>query len=92
MKFKKKYLFGIVIGIIILAVDITQLYDTNWFIPLIVVAVTIAWLQIWIDYFLEGQKQREIETRFLDFVRNLTGAIKSGMPVSRAISHISKID
>lgn len=92
MKFKKKYLFGIVIGIIILAVDITQLYDTNWFIPLIVVAVTIAWLQIWIDFFLEGQKQREIETRFLDFVRNLTGAIKSGMPVSRAISHISKID
>ena len=92
MKFKNKYLFGIGIGVVILAVDITQWYGTVWFIPLVVVALTIAWLQIWIDFFMEGQKQREIETRFLDFVRNLTGAIKSGMPVSRAITHISKMD
>ncbi len=92
MKFKRKYIFGIIVGILVLIIDIAVFLDTNWFVPFVVVAITIAWLQVWLDFFMENQKQREIETRFLDFVRNLTGAIKSGMPVSRAISHVSKID
>jgi len=92
MKFKKKYIAGIVFGLIILVIDLIFFRKSNWFVPIIVVAVSVAWLQVWLDFFIENQKQREIETRFLDFVRNLTGAIKSGMPVSRAIVHISKID
>ncbi|MBN2367486.1 type II secretion system F family protein [Candidatus Woesearchaeota archaeon] len=92
MKFKNQYLIGIAIGAIVLFIDVAVFMDTQWFIPLIVVAVTIGWMQIWIDFFIQNQKQKEIETRFLDFVRNLTGAIKSGMPVSRSIIHISRID
>jgi flagellar protein FlaJ len=92
MQFKQKYWIGISVGAIVLIVDIAVFLNSKWFLPLIIVAVTIGWLQIWLDFFVENQKQREIETRFLDFVRNLTGAIKSGMPVSRAITHVSKID
>jgi flagellar protein FlaJ len=92
MQFKKQYLIGILIGAMVLLIDLLVFLGTNWFVPLIIIAVTIGWLQIWLDFFLENQKQRDIETRFLDFVRNLSGAIKSGMPVSRAITHISKID
>ena len=92
MKFKKKYLIGIVAGILIILLDIAVFSDTNWFIPLIIVGITIGWLQIWLDFFIENQRQKEVETRFLDFVRNLAGAIKSGMPVSRAIIYITKID
>jgi archaeal flagellar protein FlaJ len=92
MQFKQKYWIGISIGVVVLLVDIAVFYNSKWFLPLLIVALTIGWLQIWIDFFVENQKQREIETRFLDFVRNLTGAIKSGMPVSRAITHVSKID
>jgi len=92
MKFKKKYLFGIAIGAIILLIDAAVFMKTKYFIPLLVVAGTVGWIQIWLDFFLENQRQKEIETRFLDFVRNLAGAIKSGMPASKAIIHISKHD
>lgn len=92
MKFKSKYLIGISIGAVVILIDTLVFLNTSWFVPLIVVAITIGWVQIWIDFFVENQRQREVETRFLDFVRNLAGAIKSGMPVSRAIIHISKID
>lgn len=92
MRFKSNYLIGIAIGSFILLIDFVMFRDSKIFVPLLVVALSIGWGQIWFDVFKENQKQKEIETRFLDFVRNLTGAIKSGMPVSRAISHISKID
>jgi archaeal flagellar protein FlaJ len=92
MKFKQKYLIGIALGSIILFIDAAIFLNTTWFVPLLVVALSIGWLQIWLDFFVENQKQKEIEIRFLDFVRNLTGAIKSGMPVAKSIVHISTID
>jgi archaeal flagellar protein FlaJ len=92
MKFKQKYLIGISIGAMIFLVDTLVLLKTDWFVPVLVVALSVAWVQIWMDFFLENQKQKEIETRFLDFVRNLAGAIRSGMPVSKSIIHVSNID
>ncbi len=92
MKFKNNYLIGIALGAMVFFIDVAIFMKTNFFVPLIVLAVTLSWIMPLIDFFAENQRQKEIETRFLDFVRNLTGAIKSGMPVSRAIIHISKID
>ena len=92
MKFKRKYLVGISIGVIIVLFDIGLFFGSNYFFPILIVALTLGWVQIWLDFFIENQRQKEIETRFLDFVRNLAGAIKSGMPVARAIVHIAKTD
>lgn len=92
MKFKNNYLIGIALGAMVFFIDVAIFMRTNFFVPLIVLAFTLSWIMPLIDFFAENQRQKEIETRFLDFVRNLTGAIKSGMPVSRAIIHISKID
>ncbi|MEM3374731.1 MAG: type II secretion system F family protein [Candidatus Woesearchaeota archaeon] len=92
MKFKQQYLIGISIGSVLFLIDVIFFLRTRWFMPLFIVSFSIALLQIWLDFFIENQKQKEIESRFLDFVRNLTGAIKSGMPVAKAIIHISKID
>lgn len=89
---KKSYIIAIAIGIIVLAVDIFAFYKTPWFIPLIIVAVTIAWSQYWVNFFVNLQRQRNIEARFPDFVRYLAGAIRSGMPVSRAIVYVAKTD
>jgi len=92
MKFKKQYLVGMGIGAFILIIDFLVFQDSKLFAPIFIVALSIGWIQIWADFFVENKKQQEVETRFLDFVRNLAGAIKSGMPVSRAITHISKMD
>jgi archaeal flagellar protein FlaJ len=87
MKFKKKYWYGITFGIILLIIDILFFKGNKLFIPFIVLSVTLGWAQAWTDYFIESQRKKEYEGRFLDFVRNLVGAIKSGMPVPNAIIH-----
>ncbi|MFO8016906.1 MAG: type II secretion system F family protein [Candidatus Woesearchaeota archaeon] len=94
MKFRteKRHIMAMGMGLLILLVDIAMFYGTAWFIPLIIVAITLGWSQYWIDFFTDIQKQRNIEERFPDFVRYLVGAIKSGMPVSRAIIYVSKTD
>ncbi len=89
---KIRHSLAIIIGILILLVDFFYFTNTAWFVPLIVVAVTIAWFQFWIDFFIGRARQKELETRFPDFVRNLVGAIKSGMPLGEAIEHVAKTD
>ncbi|MBR9690477.1 type II secretion system F family protein [Candidatus Woesearchaeota archaeon] len=88
MRFKRKYWYGITIGLIFFVLDILFLRGTRVFIPLMIISLSIAWGQIWGDFFLEGRRRKEYESRFLDFVRNLVGAIKSGMPAPKAIIHI----
>jgi archaeal flagellar protein FlaJ len=92
MKFDNKYLVGIAIGCFVFFVNIAMFKDSKLFVPLIIVSFVVGSFQFWVDFFQEGIRQKEIETRFVDFVRNLSGAIRSGMPVSRSIIHISKTD
>jgi flagellar protein FlaJ len=89
---KTKYIVPVIIAVIILVVDFIGYRGTKWFVPLIVVAVSVAWFQYWLSFFLENRKQREIEANFPEFVRNLTGSIRSGMPIGKAIIHISTSD
>ncbi len=87
MRFKKKYWYGITFGIILFILDLILFIGDRLFVPLIILSVTIGWSQAWIDFFIEGQRRKEYEARFLDFVRNLVGAVRSGMPVPKAIIH-----
>lgn len=90
MKFEKRHIAAMIMGVITLLADLFFFMDSPLFIPLIVVAVTIGWSQYWIDFFIEMQRQKNLEARFPDFVRYLAGAIRSGMPVSKAILHVSR--
>ncbi len=92
MKFQLRHQVALAIGIIIAVVDFMVFFDSGFFIPILFVALTIAWMQFWADYFQENQKQKEIEARFPEFVRNLTSSIKSGMPISRAIIYVGTAD
>ena len=90
--FQKKYIFGVILGIIILIFDFLTFRGTEWFVPGIAIAITITWAQYWMDFFIENQKQKMFEAKFLEFVRNLASAIKSGIPAGRAIMHVSHAD
>jgi archaeal flagellar protein FlaJ len=92
MRFQNSYFIGIGIGVAIFLIDILFFLKNSYFVPILVLAIVAGSIQFWVDFFIENQRQKEIESRFLDFVRNLAGAVKSGMPVSRAIIHISKMD
>jgi flagellar protein FlaJ len=79
-------------GAILLVFDLIAFLGTRWFVPVIIVAVTVAWLPFWIDFFMKIKKQREIERMFPDFVGDLVNVVKSGNPVSQGIVQISERD
>ncbi|NQU78996.1 type II secretion system F family protein [Candidatus Woesearchaeota archaeon] len=90
--FDKKHLIGVILGVALLAVDLLFLRKTSWFIPLLIISLSIGWMQFWLDFFMFSKKQKELESMFPEFVRNLVGSIKSGMPVSKAIIYVAKSD
>jgi flagellar protein FlaJ len=92
LKFEGRHLVGFIVGAFMLIVDFLFFKQSFMFAPLLVLALTIAWMPYWIDFFMEVQRQKAIESHFPDFVRNLVGAIKSGMPVSKAIVYVSSSD
>ncbi|MBI2667449.1 type II secretion system F family protein [Candidatus Woesearchaeota archaeon] len=92
MKFKKIYLIGIAIGLVLIALDILYFLKTRWFFSFLIVAINIGWLQIWLDFFKEIRRQKEIESRFLQFVRSLVGTVKSGVSIPSSIIQISDED
>ena len=92
MKFKPAYFIGITLGIVLLAVDIALFLGTRWFLAGLVVAVSIILIQIVADIYKENKRQKEIEIQFLEFIRNLTESVKSGISIPRSIIHVSKKD
>ena len=92
LKFGAKHKVSIALGVLLIAADFFFFRDKPWFIPFIAVAVTVAWLPFWLGVLAEKKRQKGLEERFPDFVRNLTGAIKSGMPAAQSVVHISDTD
>ena len=92
LKFRKIYLMGISIGLIILILDFLYFMKTRWFFSLIVLAISISWLQFWLDFLKEMNRQKEIETKFLEFVRTLVSTVKSGIPIPTAIIETARGD
>ncbi len=90
--FKGKHLTGIIISIVLLVFTFTFLVGTVIFFAFLMVSLATAILPFLLDYFAYNRKQKEIEERFPDFVRNLVSAVKSGMPLTRAIIYVSKGD
>jgi len=92
LKFSRKNQVALGLGIAILMLDFYFFLGKIFFVPVIAIAVTVAWLPFWLDVFAENKRQKDLETRFPDFVRNLTGAIKSGMPASQAVIQVADTD
>ncbi len=92
IRFEKKHKAAIILGIAVLILDIIFALRTPFFVPIIGIAVSAAWLPFWADFIAEGRRQKELESKFPEFVRNLTGAIKSGIPASQAVIHVSNSD
>ncbi len=91
-EFKPKYLIGIGAAVLMIALDFYMFFDfklfkpsARWFIPMIIVAFTVATVQVWMDFLAENSRQKRVELKFLDFVRNLESTVKSGIPIPQSI-------
>lgn len=94
MKFQLKHALGIIIGVFIIVVDVVFFMSprVRWFQTLIVLAILSAFLPYILDFFKENKRQKEIELKFLEFVRNLVGTVKAGIPIPKAIQKVAKED
>jgi len=88
----RKYGPVIALAAIIFFIDLLFFSESPWLFPLIIISIVIAISPWMVNLFLTLQRQKEIESKFPEFVRNLAGSIKSGMPAPRAIIHVSRID
>ena len=95
LEFKKKYLIGIFLAIVILIVDFYLYFFSErkrLFVPVLIVALTVGWIQFWIDFLKENKRQKEVEEKFLEFIRSLVGVVKSGVSIPRGILNVADED
>ena len=92
MKFKPIYLLSIVVALALIAGDVYFFYGERWFWPTLIIAITLGWSPFWIDFFREIRRQKDIELKFLEFMRSLVESIKSGVSIPKSILNVSKKD
>lgn len=94
IKIKQRHIIGIAAGLIIIILDFLLFYSNNsrFFRPVIAIAIIAAGIQFFLDFLNENKRQKEIEAKFLEFVRALVETVRSGIPIPKAIIHISKAD
>ncbi|MEA3378190.1 MAG: type II secretion system F family protein [Nanoarchaeota archaeon] len=100
LKFRKIYFIGIFIGLMILTGDFFLFFSfkepigptVRWFYPLFIIGLSIGWSHFWYDYLNEIKRQKRIAVKFLDFVRNMGSAVKSGISIPSSILQASKKD
>lgn len=92
IKFKKEYLIGVGLGAFVILLDLLYFWKTRWFLAMIIVAITISWSQFWMDFFKEQKRQKEIEEKFLEFVRALVSTTRSGISIPQALRQTSDKD
>ncbi len=90
MEFKSTYLIGICFIFLVLVVNVLFLLGKPLFWPITVLAVVVGVIPVWVDIGKENNRQKQIEVQFIDFMRNLAEAVKSGISIPKAIVLIAK--
>lgn len=96
IKIKPKHIAGFVIGFIILILDFILFFDFNtfsiqsrWFRPMIVISFLFMGIIFFLDFLNENKRQKELELKFLEFVRALVETVRSGITVPSAVVDVS---
>ncbi len=92
IKIRMKHILFIILGILLLIANFYFFWETRWFKPLVVVSFVIAGIQFLLDFLNENKRQKEIEVKFLEFVRTLVETVRSGVSVPKGILQISDED
>ncbi len=90
IRFETRHKVAAAVALLLLFLDFYLFRGKIFFIPSLALVAIAATLPHWLDIMRENKRQKEIESRFPEFVRNLSGAIKSGMPAAQAVIHVSE--
>ena len=97
---KPKHIAGIILGSLILISDIIFFFSFRspigpkvwYFSPILVIALLFGTFFFFLDFLKENNRQKEIEEKFLEFVRSLVEVVRSGVSLPQAIIQISQSD
>lgn len=92
LSFETRHRVALGLSILLLFANFYLFRGKIFFVPLLAVVAIVATLPYWLDIMRENKRQKDIEMRFPEFVRNLSGAIKSGMPAAQAVVHVTDGD
>ncbi|MBS3172666.1 type II secretion system F family protein [Candidatus Woesearchaeota archaeon] len=94
MKFKLRHMIGIALGIFLLIFAIIVLLPekSRWFKPMLGVAFFVGVCQFWFDLLQENKRNKEIEEKFLEFVRGVSDGVKSGIPIPKSIVELGSVN
>lgn len=88
MAFQKKYVIGIMAALIAAILDFYFLYGQKIFYFILVLSGIMGFVPFLFSIILGRNKEREIESRFLEFTRDLVENVRSGTPISKSIINL----
>src|SRR3989344_3722043 len=97
IELKNKHWIGLALGFVILLLDFIFFFNFGkdfgpkawYFSPIIVIALFSGAISFLMDILKEASRQKELEVKFLEFVRSLVENVRSGVNIPQAILHVS---
>ncbi len=93
MKLKKMHWFGIIAGVLIIALDVAFFRSNQQMLLFLIgIALGVVVLPFIIGIAIESGKSERTNEMFLEFTRNLAESVSAGTPVSKAIVNMKRKD
>lgn len=100
LSFRPVYLLSIAGSFVLIVIDFLIFFSfkfpigptERWFYPMLIVSITLGMLHFWIDFLKEIKRQKRIEEKFVDFVREMESAVKSGISIPSSIIQAAQKD
>jgi len=92
MKISKIQIGGIALGILVITIAMIFFRQNKLFYFLIVCSGFVFSLPFIISIIFKRNKEKELEERFLEFIRDLVENVNSGTPISKSIINLEKRD
>jgi flagellar protein FlaJ len=97
IKINKANIIGISIGATIIFIALTLLlatdkFDANWFYFISGIGLIISCIPFFLNLLLESKRERDLESMFLEFARDLAEGAKSGTPINKSIMNLRNKD
>jgi archaeal flagellar protein FlaJ len=92
LEVKNKHIASMIAGGLIIVVSAIFFWGKWYLNPLIVIGLMLGAAFFITDTLNESKRQKELELKFLEFVRSLVESVRSGISVPQAITHVAKED
>ena len=92
IRIKKIHIIGIIIAVLTLIVSLIFLRGEKIFFFILGIGFVVGFLPFLMTILIQTEKEREKETMFLEFSRNLVESVKAGTPISKSILNVKGKD